>query len=171
MTSKKRVGVLLQHDRKTPRQASLDRAIEGMRILSDTLRLATQRLTEEGVAIPERLPFPERFAMRKCCRQILAASGLDVGASRRDTRRWVDASYKALYRLLTVIEMVSVSRLKTCRGESSGTKIGFPSPLVFLDRAKICEWGEYVDWAQDMSRSIVGSVVAQVDVLRNKLGQ
>ena len=109
--------------------------------------------------------------MRKCCRQILAASGLNVGASRRETRRWVDTSYKALCRLLTVIEMVSVSRLKTCRGESFETKMGFPSPLVFLDKAKICEWGEYVDWAQDMSRSIVGSVVAQVDVLRDQLDQ
>ncbi len=165
------MGVLLQHERQTPRQASLDRAIEGMRILSNTLRLATQQLAEEGVAIPERLPFPERFAMRNCCRQILAASGLNVGASRRETRRWVDTSYEAMYWLLTVVEMVSVSRLKTCRGESFETRFGFPSPLVFLEKAKTCEWGEYVDWAQDMSRLIVGSVVAQVDVLHDQLDQ
>lgn len=161
----------MKNERQTPRQASLDLAIGGMNILSNTLRLATQQLTEEGIAMPERLPFPERFAMRNCCRQILAASGLDVGASRRETRRWVDTSYEAMYWLLTVVEMVSTSRLKTCRGESFETRFGFPSPLVFLEKAKTCEWGEYVDWAQDMSRLIVGSVVAQVDVLRDQLDQ
>lgn len=159
----------MKNDRKTPRQASLDRAIEGMRILSNTLLLAIGQLTKEGIPVPERPPFPERFAMRKCCRQILAASGLNVGASRRETRRWIDTSYEAMYWLLTVVEMVSTSRLKTCRGESFETRFGFPSPLVFLEKAKTCEWGEYVDWAQDMSRLIVGSVVAQVDVLRDQL--
>lgn len=161
----------MQNERRTLEQTSLDLAIEGMNILSNMLLLATRQLAKEGIAVPERLPFPERFAMRNCCRQILVASGLNVGASRRETRRWVDTSYEAMYRLLTVVEMVSVSRLRTCRGESFETRFGFPSPLVFLDKAKICEWGEYVDWAQDMSRSIVGSVVAQVDVLRDQLDQ
>lgn len=154
-----------------PEQASLDLAIEGMNILSNTLLLATRQLAKEGIAVPEKLPFPERFAMRNCCRQILAASGLNVGASRRETRRWVDTSYEAMYWLLTVVEMASTSRLKTCSGESFETRFEFPSSLVFLEKAKTCEWGEYVDWAQDMSRSIVGSVVAQVGVLRHQLDQ
>lgn len=162
---------MLNLRRQPPEQASLDRAIEGMNILSDTLLLATQQLAKEGIPVPESLPFPERFAMRNCCRQILAASGLNVGASRRETRRWVDTSYEAMYWLLTVVEMVSTSRLKTCRGESFETRFEFPSSLVFLEKAKTCEWGEYVDWAQDMSRSIVGSVGVQVDVLRDQLDQ
>lgn len=157
--------------KRAPEQASLDLAIEGMNILSNTLLLAIGQLAKEGIPVPERPPFPERFAMRNHCRQLLAASGLNVGASRRETRRWVDTSYEAMYWLLAVVEMVFTSRLKTYRGESFKTKFGFPSPFVFLDKAKTCEWGEYVDWAQDMSRSIVDSAVAQVGVLRDRLDQ
>ena len=155
--------------KRAPEQASLDLAIEGMNILSNTLLLAIGQLTKEGIPVPERPPFPERFAMRNHCRQILAASGLNVGASRRETRRWVDTSYEATRRLLTVIEMMSSSRLETYRRVPFETKFGFPSPLIFLEKAQTCEWGEYVDWAQDMSSSIVGSIVAQVDVLHDQL--
>lgn len=162
---------MLNLRKQTPEQASLNLAIEGMNILSNTLLLVTEQLAKEGISVSGRPPFPERFAMRNCCRQILAASGLNVGTSRRATRRWVDASYEAMYWLITVTEMVSVSRLNTCREEPFETNFKFSSPLVFLEKAKTCEWSEYVDWAQDMSRSIVGSVVAQVDVLRDQLDQ
>lgn len=162
---------MLNFRKQTPEQASLDLAIEGMKILSSTILLAVQQLKEEGMEVPKMPPFLECLALRNNCRQFLKQSGLDVGVSRRQVSRWVNASYDALGLLIIVVEMFAASRVKNRSGSPIEAKFEFPSPLVFLEKAKACEWGEYVDWAQDMSRSIVGDVGVQVDVLRHQLDQ
>lgn len=160
---------MLNFRKQTPEQASLDLAIEGMRILSNTLLLAIRQLAEEGAPPPKKRSLRERFSIVGYCHKILSESGLHVGASRRHL--WVEASFETMYLFLMVVEMVSANRLEDYCGPGFDAEFSFPSLSVFLEKAKTCEWGEYVDWAQDMSRSIVKSVGIQVDVLRDQLDQ
>lgn len=108
-----------------------------------------------GDEIRERL---SRFVLKTHYRRVLKKSVWGEGASRQEIRRWADETCEALLLFSELASKLIHNKLPEEFRGPGRSNTEYPSPQVFLEKAKTCAPDEYDAWAPQAIRKMLKSI-------------